>query len=193
LTFLAFIVYAYAAHANRLIDVGINVAYSSFTFSLFFVCFALWRGRVLGMQWVYVFLYSGALAASSAYLLFIAHSRLVPWFPSVIEKKGLVGFFLNSLDEYGRRYVITQALGLLGVATTLLWSFGWAIHYIALINNYAAGGNRFWSWLVGITRVFGGVGGVIVPIVLLLLGTLLLDGTILELWLRTGNVSILRS
>ena len=183
LLFLASIVYAYAAHAPRLIDGGINVAYSSFTLSCFFIIFALWRGRVLGLQWVFVFLYSAVLAAVSAYLLFQAQSGLVPWFPAEIANKGLVGFFLNSLSEYGRRYAITQALGLLCVATVLLWSVGWAIHYIALINNYATGGNRFWSFMVGASRLFGGWRGVLVS-----LGTFFVDGTFLELWLQQGSI-----
>ncbi|WP_439669193.1 hypothetical protein DAMDJJ_28050 [Cupriavidus necator] len=180
--FLVVVVYLYAAHAARIVDTGLTVAYCSTTFSLFFFAFAVWRGRVLGYEWAGVFLFSTVLAGTVAALLGTARAQLVPWFPAAIAKAGVVGFYLNQLDDYGRLYAVTQGLGILCTLAALLFSIGWALHYIALVNNFAVNGNSFWSAIVRMTRAFSGAFGVCFSLVLVVIAHLLLDGTILDLW-----------
>jgi len=181
---LGAVIYLYAAYAAQIIDAGLQIAYSSATFSVCFLAFSLWRGRVLGYQWVGVFLFSALLACGCTVLLNMAQGGIVPWFTDAIAKHGIIGFYLNALNEHGRSYAVTQGLGIAGTAIVLLFSIGWALHYIALVNNFAVAGNAFWSGIVRLTKVFSGVFGVLLSVISLGVSYLLLDGTIMNLWLR---------
>ncbi|PLP96634.1 hypothetical protein [Cupriavidus pauculus] len=181
---LGAVIYLYAVHAAKIIDAGLHVAYSSAAFSVCFFAFSLWRGRILGYQWAGIFLFSALMAWGSTILLGMAQVRIVPWFADAMTKHGIVGFYLNAVDEHGRSYAITQGFGIACTWLVLLFSIGWAIHYIALVNNFAADGNKLWSGIVRLTKVFSGAFGAGFSIVMLILSYFLIDGTIMNLWLN---------
>jgi hypothetical protein len=156
---LCWVLWKYAVMAVQIqtwIGAGLMTAIS---FSVFAIICAWFKGHYTSKGWWFYTVVPLVLLCGAMIILLKASDVFDPRITERAQGMNFWAFYTNGLSGYGRSFVFAHVLGLIALCALIGLSFFALLHYLALMNQRAAGFLRpFWSFLTRATMMFSGKG-----------------------------------
>jgi uncharacterized membrane protein (Fun14 family) len=173
---LMILIWQYAVWANQ-VHLYLSFLVSSvLSFSVTTAVISVLKGQFTSHEWWIYVVFPMVFLVFSMYLLDQAIIRFDPELSQLARDTSWYNFYIKSLNDYGRNFMITHVIGVAVLSLLILVTTIIELHYLSLMNQRSNGVMQgFWSVMVSFTGTFSGAKGIVACSFLALLAFLLIN------------------
>lgn len=180
-------VWGYARYEPQILFYMTSALLSVLAFACTAAAISLIKGQFSSRDWFGHILPPLFVLGSCMYLLELASDAFSADLIDAAKATNVINFYFNVLNDYGRRLLLAQIIGVMILIAIIVITSIAVIHYLSLMNQRSGGAlNGLWSYLVRKTLFFGGFGWQVVCGFLLITAYVALEPTLLTQWMARG-------
>lgn len=182
---IAGITWGYSRYSTEILGYWLSGLFSATAFILSAGIASAIRGHYSNAEWAWYIFAPIVAVGFSFYLVHLAQLAIIPGAREAAQNQGFVDFYMKTLREEHRTWLLLQIGGVLfGVLATLAATLR-SVHYLALMNQRATGNfTSIWHSLARMTWFSAHTGGIVLLLFAAAVSYLALSGSAYE-FLRT--------